>query len=208
VSKVRAVLLDVFDTVLTVDFDAALEGLVAASGLTRSDWVAGVRAHGQGLMTGALTPHEAFTDIFRLAGKSPVDVESLVRRDLELLRKHASVYPDVVPFMEEVRGRGMGLAFVSNCAPNAGPLLNALGLLAGFDHVVLSCDVGSAMPDPGIYRSALEALRVDATQAVFVDDQAAYCSGAEAVGMTAVRIDRRGDGVAAVRTLTDVLPML
>ncbi len=207
-SKVRAVLLDVFDTVLTVDFDAALDGLVEASGLTRSDWVAGVRAHGQGLMTGAITPHDAFTDIFRLAGKSPVDVESLVRRDLELLREHATVYPDVLPFMEEVRGRGMGLAFVSNCAPNAGPLLESLGLVAEVDHVVLSCDVGSAKPDRGIFHAALDALQVDASQAVFVDDQVAYCSGAEAVGMTAVRIDRRGDGVGAVRSLDDVLSML
>lgn len=207
-SNVRAVLLDVFDTVLTVDFDAALDGLAAASGLTKSDWAAGRRAHGQGIMTGVVTPHEAFTATFRLAGKPPGDVESLVARDVELLREHATLYPDVLPFMEEVRRRGMALAFVSNCAPNAGPLLEALGLAARVDHVVLSCDVGSAKPEPSIYRSALAAMGVGATQAVFVDDQVAYCSGAEAIGIKAVRIDRRGSSIGAVRSLTDVLPML
>lgn len=110
--------------------------------------------------------------------------------------------------MDEVRRRGMALAFVSNCAPNAGSLLEALGLVARVDHVVLSCDVGSAKPDPGIYRSALAALGVDANQSVFVDDQVVYCSGAEAIGMTAVRIDRFGDAVGAVRSPTDVIPML
>lgn len=159
-------------------------------------------------MTGVVTPHEAFTATFRLAGKPPGGVDSLVARDVELLREHATLYPDVLPFMEEVRGRGMALAFVSNCAPNAGPLLEALGLVARVDHVVLSCDVGSAKPDPCIYRSALAALRVDAKQAVFVDDQVAYCSGAEAIGMTAVRIDRFGESAGAVRALTDALPML
>ncbi|MGB3761683.1 MAG: HAD-IA family hydrolase, partial [Ornithinimicrobium sp.] len=159
-------------------------------------------------MTGAISQHDAFIATFHLAGKSPSNVESLVARDGELLREHATVYPDVLPFIEEVRGRGMAVAFVSNCAPNTGPLLQALGLAARVDHVALSCDVGSAKPDPCIYRAALTALRVDATRALFVDDQTAYCSGAEAVGMTAVRIDRRSDSIDAVRSLTDVLPML
>ncbi|VXB60545.1 HAD family hydrolase [Nocardioides sp. AX2bis] len=207
-SNVRAVLLDVFDTVLTVDFDAVLDGLAAASGLTRSDWSEWGSAHGHEIMTGVVTPYEAFTATFRLAGKPPSDVESLVQRDAELLREHATLYPDVIPFMEEARRRGMVLAFVSNCAPNAGPLLQALGLVARAEHVVLSCKVGSAKPDPGIYRSALAALRVDANEAVFVDDQVAYCSGAEAIGITAVRIDRRGGSSDSARSLTDVLPML
>lgn len=206
--KVRAVLLDVYDTVLTVDFEAALEGLLAATGLTRDEWSQGTRAHGQDIMIGAITPEQAFAATFRLAQKSPGDLQSLVRLDLELIQEHATLYPDVIPFIDELQCREVNVALVSNCAPNTGPLLDALGLADRVDQVLLSCEVGSAKPDAGIYRAALDALRVDPADVLFVDDQASYCSGAQSLGMTAVRIDRRGMAPGSVRTPRDVLPIV
>lgn len=208
--KVRAVLLDVFDTVLTVDFDAALGGLVGASGLARDDWVAGFTMHRQNIMTGAVTLEQAFAATFELAGEAPRDLSALIRRDVELLQEHATLYADVIPFIDEVRRRGISVAFVSNCTPNTGPLLQELGLADHADHVVLSYEVGSAKPDAAIYRAALGALSVNPAEAVFVDDQAAYCSGAEELGMTAVRIDRHSDMPmpGLVHSLRDVLPIL
>jgi putative hydrolase of the HAD superfamily len=208
VSETRAVLLDVFDTVVRVDFDAAFDALVEASGLHREDWLAGLEAHRHGIMTGAISPNEAFTAIFHRAQTPPRDVSALVRRDLELLQEHATVYPDVLPCLAQIRGRGIALALVSNCAPNAGPLLKELGLAAEVNDVILSCDVGWAKPDAGIYRKALEALAVDPADAMFVDDQAAYCSGAEALGIQAVLLDRRGVVPGYVDSLEDLLQML
>lgn len=197
-----------FDTVVRVDFDAAFEALVEASGLPRGHWMAGLEAHRHGIMTGAISPDEAFTAIFHRAQTPPKGISALVRRDLELLCEHASVYPDVLPFLAELRRRGIALALVSNCAPNAGPLLEGLGLAAEVDAVILPCEVGSAKPDAGIYRKALEALGVDPADAMFVDDQAGYCSGAEALGITSVLLDRRGVAPGSVDSLADVLPML
>jgi putative hydrolase of the HAD superfamily len=208
VSETRAVLLDVFDTVVRVDFDAAFDALVEASGLHREHWLAGLDAHRHGIMTGAISPTDAFTAIFHRAQTSPRDVSALVRRDLELLCEHATVYPDVLPCLAELRRRGIAVAFVSNCAPNAGPLLKELGLAAEVDEVILSCDIGSAKPNAGIYRKALAALAVDPADAMFVDDQAAYCSGAEALGIKAVLLDRRGVVPGSVHSLEDVLPIL
>lgn len=207
-SEIRAVLLDVFDTAVTVNFEAAFNALIEASGLDREHWVAGLQTHGQDIMTGEISPGEAFTAIFHRAQTSPGDVTALVRRDLELLQEHATIYPDVLPFLAELRRRGLVVALVSNCAPNAGPLLRELGLAAEVDDVILSCDVGSAKPDAGIYGHALNALGVDPAHAMFVDDQAAYCSGAEALGMRTVLIDRRGVAPGSVRSLEEVLQML
>jgi putative hydrolase of the HAD superfamily len=206
--ETRAVLLDVFDTVVTVDFDAAFDALVEASGLEKEYWLAGLETHRHDIMTGTISPDEAFTAIFHRAQTPPMDVSALVRRDLELLREHATVYPDVLPFLAEVRRRGIPLALISNCAPNAGPLLSELDLAAEVDAVILSCAVGAAKPEPGIYRKALEALAVDPVDAMFVDDQAAYCSGAEALGLKAVLLDRRGVVPGSVNSLEDVLQML
>lgn len=122
-AETRAVLLDVFDTVLKVDFDTAFGELVKASGLDQDHWIAGLQANRRPIMTGEIAPEEVFNSIFERAQKPPRDVSALVRRDVELLQVHASVYPDVLPFLDELRSRDFRLAFVSNCAPNAGPLL-------------------------------------------------------------------------------------
>ncbi|MBB6627847.1 HAD-IA family hydrolase [Nocardioides sp. KIGAM211] len=208
-----AVLLDVFETVLTVDFGAALTGLAEASGLPVSAWVAAGSDHGPALMTGAISPRDAFAEVLTRGGVSPDGAEGLVLRDRELLQEHVTVFPDVVPFVEECHRRGLRVGLVSNCAPNAGPLLAHVGLADLVDGVVLSCDVGSAKPDAGIYRHALAMLAADAGRTVLVDDQAAYCAGAEAVGIRAVRIDRSTGASdagheGAVTTLTEVLGML
>jgi HAD superfamily hydrolase (TIGR01509 family) len=72
--------------------------------------------------------------------------------------------------------------------------------------VVLSCEVGLIKPGPRIFRHALSELRADAADAVFVDDQAAFCAGAEAVGVRAVQIVRDGAlPPGAVRSLLDML---
>jgi putative hydrolase of the HAD superfamily len=55
---------------------------------------------------------------------------------------------------------------------------------------VLSCELGARKPDPAIYRSALSALDARAGDAIFVDDQTAYCDGARALGIDTRLIQR------------------
>jgi putative hydrolase of the HAD superfamily len=56
--------------------------------------------------------------------------------------------------------------------------------------VLLSFEVGVAKPDAGIYRAALDALGAQPEGSVFVDDQAGYCDGAEALGIRSILILR------------------
>jgi putative hydrolase of the HAD superfamily len=205
---VRAVLLDVFDTMLAVDFDKALDGLVAMSSLTRDEWTAGIDLHRHALMTGAATLEDAFTATFVLAGKPVEDVGSLVLEDRRLLQQHATLYPDVLPFIDEARSRGVAVAYISNCSSNAGPLLDALDLTGRADHVALSCSVGVVKPDPGIYVSTLSALGVEGGDAVFIDDQLTYCAGAAELGIRAVRINRGSVEAGAVASLSELLHLL
>ena len=74
---------------------------------------------------------------------------------------------------------------------------------------MLSCEVGSAKPAPQIFRRALSEAGVAAADALFVDDQAAYCAGAEVLGIGAVRIVRNGPVPAgAVGSLLEVADYL
>ncbi|MFC7620571.1 HAD family hydrolase [Microlunatus sp. GCM10028923] len=208
-TEVRAVLLDLYRTLVEVDFDAALDELVALSGLSRADWVAGIRANAEALTIGAVTLELAFASTFRLAGREPRDLAALVRRDSEVLVERATLYPDVRPFLAELRRRGIGTALVSNCFANTADLLQRFGLTDLTDRAVLSCEVGAAKPDPAIFRAALAGLGVRPEQAIFVDDRPANCAAAEDLGIAAVQIDRGDAGIpGAVNSLEEVLRMI
>lgn len=56
-------------------------------------------------------------------------------------------------------------------------------LLALFDHVLLSFEMGCRKPEPDIYRKCLEALDIDAGQVLFIDDSPANVQAAEKLGI-------------------------
>jgi HAD superfamily hydrolase (TIGR01509 family) len=70
-------------------------------------------------------------------------------------------------------------------------VVHRLGLDAEFDELILSYRARARKPQAAIYRAALEAAGgIDPRDAVFVDDQAAYCDGAAAVGIRTLMIHR------------------
>lgn len=58
--------------------------------------------------------------------------------------------------------------------------------LRAFDHLTFSCDVGAIKPHEDIYRHCLQGLRVEAGDAVFLDDRHPNIEGAEKVGIHGV----------------------
>jgi putative hydrolase of the HAD superfamily len=208
VTRVRAVLLDVYRTLIDVDFEAALDQLAARSGLSRADWVTGIEANAAALTIGTITLEQAFAETFRLAGQEPPDLEALLRHDRDVLAGQARLHPDVRPFLAELRRRRVATALVSNCFANTTDLLQRLGLTDLTDRVFLSCEVGAAKPDPAIFRAALAGLGVRPEQAIFIDDRPANCAAAAGLGITAVLIDRGAATPGAVTSLEGVLRMI
>jgi putative hydrolase of the HAD superfamily len=51
---------------------------------------------------------------------------------------------------------------------------------------IYSYRVGASKPDPVIYRQALQACKVRAEEAVYIDDIAAYVEAAQRLGMTGI----------------------
>jgi putative hydrolase of the HAD superfamily len=81
------------------------------------------------------------------------------------------VFPEVPGVLAALRARGLRLAVVSNFDGRLGPLLDGLGLRALLDAVIASARVGSAKPDPAIFRAALAALDVGGAETLHVGDQ-------------------------------------
>lgn len=143
--------------------------------------------------------------------------EAFFRRlgELFMVTSHWHVFPDVVPALEQLRGRGLTLGAVSNWVWTLPELLHSLDLVRLLDFVVPSARVGFEKPHPEIFRRALERAGVEPTEAVHVGDHVdADVAGAQGVGISAVLLDRRGrheqapGGVPLIRSLTELVPIV
>jgi putative hydrolase of the HAD superfamily len=213
----RALLIDLFDTLVSADFYAIEAELAASIGCTRADLVTQLSAAGQ-LMTTATAYEQFFVGLFASIGRPATDDEiaEVITRDRELLVAHSRVLDDAHELVRHVRAQGNSIALVSNCAPNARAVVDHLGIYEWVDEVVLSCDVGVAKPDAAIFELACARLGVSPAEAAFVDDQAKYCIGAATAGIQSYWVVRDGSspvppvlsGSASVRDIATCLDLV
>jgi len=213
----RACLVDVYDTILSSQFEARLRALAAFAGVDPADWLEAWMKTRAERDRGKISVAGSIAHALLACGIEPDPglVDELTHKDAELLRERVRMFGDTVPFLTGLRAAGMTIALVSNCGDTTRQLLDYLGVIPLADTVILSCEVGSMKPSPEIYVSALEDLGVAAADAVMIDDQPSFCVGAEAVGVRAIQIIRPElDGhvprsaFPVVRSLLDVVPML
>jgi HAD superfamily hydrolase (TIGR01509 family) len=213
----QAYLVDVYDTIVNSRFETRLRDVAAFAGVDADVWLAGWMTTRTERDLGTLSVADSIAQTLLACGIDPAPelVDTLVRKDIELLRQQVHVFDDSVPFLTGLRASGMAIALVSNCGDTTRQLLDYLGIIPLADAVVLSCEVGSMKPSPDIYVTALEELGVAAADAVMVDDQPSFCAGAEAVGVRAIQIVRPElDGhvprsaFPLVRSLLDVPALL
>jgi putative hydrolase of the HAD superfamily len=217
VTQPSACLIDVYQTILSCDFSRHGSEMPTLAGVAPEAWRAGIWRVGSLFNIGRLTKAEGFGQILQECGVEPrADlVRALVEADRELLLASARLYDDSIPFLENLRSHGVRTAIVSNCSEHTRDLLVKLGVPELVDAVVLSCEVGAAKPSAPIFRHALDQLGVPAGAALFVDDQAAFCAGAVALGISAAQIVRgeldgkvQAEGTTLVRSLPEVEAML
>src|SRR5690349_1511837 len=76
------------------------------------------------------------------------------------------------------------LALLSNTDPlHVAHLEKTFALFEFFPARIYSCSVGASKPNPIIYKEALQACKVRAQEAVYVDDVPAYAQAATQLGM-------------------------
>jgi putative hydrolase of the HAD superfamily len=198
--RIDAVLLDLYDTVAWVPRAVLLrERLAARLGVEadtlRAAWTSTYRARTIGEL-GSLEAEIA--DVLEACG---VEAEDDLVSELASLERNTwrevELFDDSLPFMARQREMGRRVAIVSNCSRQTQDVIRVHGLDEAADLVVLSCDVGVAKPDPGIFEAALEGLHVKPRHAIFVDDVPTYLDGAAALGMQTAQIARAGLEVAS-----------
>jgi putative hydrolase of the HAD superfamily len=200
---VRAVLFDLYDTLVWTEWPLLRERLADAAGISQQDIMRGFVETRDARGVGAFGSAEGdLAAALRAAGAEPTEqrVRELTALELRALTDGGMyLFDDALPVLRELRRSGTPTAIVSNCDHLTRPLVEAMGLEDEVDAVVLSFEVRALKPDPEIYREALERIGADAHDSTFVDDQVAYLDGAAAVGMRALQIVRPADPSAAAQ---------
>jgi putative hydrolase of the HAD superfamily len=205
VSEIRAVLLDLYDTLAWTEWPAMRGELEQRFGLTEAELLRAYTVTRPARSVGAYGSAEGDVAAILDAAGVRADgdlVRELAARTASFLQDAVHLWDDVIPAIRELRRRGLRTALVSNCDHSTRPVVEALGLVAETDATILSFEVGVAKPDAGIYRAALDRIDVEPPEAVFVDDQARYCDGAAAVGIATFLIARADATPAEGRSRT------
>lgn len=169
------------------------EGLTRA--LTRA-WEE-VHANPGGDRYGGVRGEAEFWSLFLSRVRSLLDGGVLSTAAFERLAKHFrsaqawAIYDDVLPALEELTRRRLGLAVVSNWDSYLPKLLSALGLDRHFAVVAVSSLEGTGKPDREIFLRTCRRLEVSAAEALHVGDSVAEdFEGARAAGLSALLLDR------------------
>jgi putative hydrolase of the HAD superfamily len=101
--------------------------------------------------------------------------------------------PEMVEALRRMKARCKTGCITNNLPANAtgsisGRSLYVAEVMALFDHIIESAKIGLRKPDPRIYRMMIEALKVDPTKCVYLDDLGVNLKPAREMGMTTIKV--------------------
>jgi putative hydrolase of the HAD superfamily len=187
------VLLDLYDTLAWSDWEVWQGVLARELGITAEQAARAFDVTRPSRSVGANPDGAAdLAAVIREAGVevSPERLVWLYEQERAHIQDGLHLFDESLAVLRALRARGVKTALVSNCSHNTRPGVDRLRLEDEMDAVVLSFEVGARKPEPAIYLEALRALGANADDAVFVDDQPAYCDGAAALGIDTLLIVR------------------
>jgi glucose-1-phosphatase len=202
--KLRAIIFDIGRVLVRIDVARAMQGLASGTALSPAelwsaiekdprwpDWQEGRMASRDwylhlGRRLGGDFTFEQFTEIWnRVLDPAPIHEDSLFQR----------------------LSRTYRLALLSNTDPLHVQHLEAnFTFFRFFPTRIYSCSVGASKPNPLIYREALRALKVQAQEAVYVDDIAVYVEAAQRLGMGGIQFQSSAQLVSDLKSLGVELP--
>jgi putative hydrolase of the HAD superfamily len=82
---------------------------------------------------------------------------------------------------------GHRLALLSNAPHEVAAGVAALPVASHFEHLLFSCDLRLAKPDPRCFRAALSRLAAEPAEVIFIDDREDNVGAAASMGIRAIR---------------------
>lgn len=179
--KLRAIIFDIGRVLIRVDVARAMTGLADGVSLSPEEvWSALQKdPRWKDWQEGRMSPQDWHLHVSRRLG-SKLNFEQFVEvwnRALDPTPIHEEA------FLEKL-GKKYRLAVLSNTDPlHVAHLEKSYRFFRLFPVRIYSCSVGASKPNAVIYKAALQACKVRAQEAVYVDDVPAYAHAATQLGM-------------------------
>ena len=179
--KLRAIIFDIGRVLIRVDVARAMTGLADGVSLSPQEvWSALQKdPRWKDWQEGRMSPQDWHLHVSRRLG-SKLNFEQFVEvwnRALDPTPIHEDAF--LAKLAKKYR-----LAVLSNTDPlHVAHLEKTYGFFKLFPARIYSCSVGASKPNPIIYKEALQACKVRAQEAVYVDDVPAYAQAAAQLGM-------------------------
>jgi putative hydrolase of the HAD superfamily len=94
-----------------------------------------------------------------------------------------TLQPATVDLITGLAAAGHRLALLSNAPADVAEAVQALPVAGYFEHLVFSCALKSAKPDPECFQATLAVLGAEPADVIFFDDRPANVAAAGALGM-------------------------
>jgi glucose-1-phosphatase len=203
-ANLRAIIFDIGRVLVRIDVAQAMQGLAAGGSLSPSElWTAiekDPRWHDW--QEGRISPRDWYLHLAKRFGTNLTfeQFTEVWNRVLDPTPIHEDA------FFEKLSKR-YRLALLSNTDPiHVRHMEAAYSFFAFFPARIYSCAVGASKPDPIIYREALRALKVQAQEAVYIDDIADYVEAAQRLGMGGIQFQSPAQLTSDLKSLGVDLP--
>jgi putative hydrolase of the HAD superfamily len=115
--------------------------------------------------------------------------------------------PEMVEALKRIKQTCKTGCITNNLPANAigsanGRSLYVAEVMALFDHIIESAKIGLRKPDPRIYAMMVEALKVDPTKCVYLDDLGVNLKPAREMGMTTIKVVTAAQALAELEAAT------
>ena len=132
----------------------------------------------------------------------------LDNQDLEDLREDFfagdRIDEELISFIRDLRGH-YKTGMITNACPDIRHwLLNEWKIADAFDHILISAESGIVKPEAMIYFLSLQALEVQPSEAIFIDDFIENIEGANAVGMHTIHFHNAHDAMKQLREILTI----
>ena len=112
------------------------------------------------------------------------DLKDELTRTLSCYRGILTRLDYAIPWIKELRDKGLKVLYLSNFAEKAlRECDDAMDFLPYMDGGIFSCRVHMIKPDPGIYKELLSRYRLRPEECVFLDDMPENVKAAETLGI-------------------------
>jgi putative hydrolase of the HAD superfamily len=221
----RAVLFDLYGTLVSPGPPSARAAVVRAMavelGADPDALVAAVRDSFDERACGKLGSLEETLRVLATrvgAMPRPAGLSRAVALRMQFARKLLNAPCSTLNLLASLRNAGWLIGLVSDCTIETSTLWADSSLSRLVDATAFSCLLGVRKPDPTIYLHAVERLDLEPAHCVFVGDGGSHeLTGAQALGMRAVRLRRPGeeeaerydhDAAFTGETITDLAELL